>query len=619
MRPYLNNVTGKSTSDVITLQGGLNTCYDKTFIKDNQMPYMWNVCPLKSPTLSTRLERMTLAWFLDSTVNYAVGKALALFVSSSKTLYEIEDRGVSNDAQLYKYVPNLGNYVKTFVGNITRSSRYYICECRDAANIYIMISTGSVGYKYTEGGAFVTASNNVGILAGHLNRLWVASGTSLKFSALRDYDDFITNYKISYVNGDTDNFIINQTNFISAVQTYGFNIGFYKVTAANNSGTITTTVSYYDENYWRELSNFPSNAFSTQNINDGEEKTITVTVSSDSTAGEINITNAKGNIVALVPYDGKLIIFCERSWHVLYGSSPNPDVNQFYLVDMNDGLGCISHTTYTICDRKLYWMDTDCNVYSYNGSSVIRVSEPYGSKEYYAQYGGIKDIGIAKTKLYNIRMSSYDSYVYIILTRSSETGTGNDTTLVYDSRNRVWWAEDGELCEITRWDTDLNTPFHNRTDMLVGCRFNGDLVLMNYAEGGKDTLFNVTTRENDEVKIEYAFETKTWVLGSVKHKKSLTNVWFDADAKATVAVCDNWTDKNPWNNSIEEGYVILGELKSVSTHNILSPTVYSHEGGERQRFIIPKMYLQKVNAFSVRVEGKGAAQFYLLEKEWRLK
>jgi hypothetical protein len=29
--------------------------------------------------------------------------------------------------------------------------------------------------------------------------------------------------------------------------------------------------------------------------------------------------------------------------------------------------------------------------------------------------------------------------------------------------------------------------------------------------------------------------------------------------------------------------------------------------------------MQKINAFSIRVEGKGYGEFYLLEKEWRMK
>ena len=534
MKPYLNNVTGKASSDIITLQGGLNTCYDKSSIRDNQLPFMWNVAPLRSPTLSTRTSRMSLAWAINDTNTYATGKPLALFVSSSKTLYEIEESELI--AKVYKYVPNNGYYVKTYVGDVELANNYYICECRDANNIYIIISTDTTRYKYTEGGALTPYTDYYGIVAGHKNRLWIASDTSVKFSHLRQYD----------------NFTIDSTDPIN-------------------------------------------------------------------TAGEINITNAKGRIVALVPYDGKLIVFCERSWHVIYGSSPNADVDQFYLVDMNDGLGCISHNTYTICDRCLYWIDTDFSVYKYNGASVLKVSEPYGVNANYVQYGGIKNLTINKTKLNNVRMGSYDTNVYIILTRSLQVGALNDTALVYDTAKRVWWAEDGAFNCITRWDTDTTTTLSNRTDYLVAGMYNGDLLILNFSETGYDTLFNKTTRDFDQVDIQYAFETKTWLLGNVKHKKTLTDVWWQANAHAKVGVCDNWTDINPWNTSINSHYIILGELNKASAHDVESPTKNYHEGTERQRFIVPKMYLQKVNAFSIRVEGEGDAQFYLLEKEWRIR
>ncbi len=337
------------------------------------------------------------------------------------------------------------------------------------------------------------------------------------------------------------------------------------------------------------------------------------------TAGEINVTNAKGNIVALVPYDGKLIVFCERSWHVIYGSSPNADVDQCYLVDMNDGLGCISHNTYTICDRCLYWIDTDFSVYKYNGASILKVSEPYGVSANYVQYGGIKDITINKTKLRNIRMGSFDTYVYIVLTRSLEVDALNDTILVYDVGNRTWWAEDGAFNCITRWDTDTTTTLSNRTDYLVCGMYNGDLLIMNFSETGYDTLFDLDTRDFTQKEIEYAFETKTWLFNTIQHKKTLTDIWWQANAKARVGVCDNWTDVNPWNSNLDTGYIILGQLNYATAHNIQEPTRFYHEGTERQRFIVPKMYLQKVNAFSIRVEGQGDAQFYLLEKEWRIK
>lgn len=140
---------------------------------------------------------------------------------------------------------------------------------------------------------------------------------------------------------------------------------------------------------------------------------------------------------------------------------------------------------------------------------------------------------------------------------------------------------------------------------------------------GQDVLFNMETRHFDNVDIEYSFETKTWNLGTVRQKKTLTNIWFQANADARVSVCDYWNNHNEWDEGVtnlEENYLILGNLKKVHMrHNVQSPSFALHEGEERQRFIIPKMYIQKINAFSIRVEGKGFGEFYLLEKEWRVK
>ena len=142
-------------------------------------------------------------------------------------------------------------------------------------------------------------------------------------------------------------------------------------------------------------------------------------------------------------------------------------------------------------------------------------------------------------------------------------------------------------------------------------------------DSGEDVLFDVETRNFNSTPIEYGFETKTWNLGTIKKKKTLTNIWFQANAEAKVAVCDYWNQHNAWDeviSKLDKDYLILGNMVPVKMrHNIQRPNFNLHEGGERQRFIIPRMYMQKINAFSIRVEGKGYGEFYLLEKEWRVK
>ena len=142
--------------------------------------------------------------------------------------------------------------------------------------------------------------------------------------------------------------------------------------------------------------------------------------------------------------------------------------------------------------------------------------------------------------------------------------------------------------------------------------------MIDYSKNGlTDKLFNMETRDFDDIPIEYGFETKTWNLGEIKRKKTLTNVWFQADADAEVGVCDYWTNhgKEP---DFKDNYLVLGRLKPVGVrHNVQHPYYWLHEGNERQRFIIPRMYMQKINAFSIRVEGKGDSKFFLMQKEWR--
>lgn len=552
MKPYLNRVSGKpSKADVTLFSGGLNTCYDKSFIKDNQLPFMINVTLKKSPTLKTRDSRTSLGWFLDDTTSFAQYPVVKMFSSTTKTLYVIEDRATEEnptaDNHVYKYTINSSKVLtKIYVGSVVHSNKYFMCECRDANYQYIIISTWNKRYQFKVDEVFDSATGitacedtNAGIVACHKNRLWIANGTSLKFSRLREYNDFTV---------DAD-----------------------------------------------DLAN---------------------------TAGEMNVTNAKGDITAIIPYDGKLMVFCEGSRHVIYGSSSNADIDQFSIVDFDDGIGCVSDETITICNRQLFWLDSDFSVYRYNGSYTNKISEPYGNDDY-ASYGGIKDIGHQQIRIKKFVVCSYDEYIYISMQRSLLASAVNDTLLVYDTKNRVWWAEDGDISHMIRWDTDTNTPFYNRSDYLVGTKYNGDILILNANDGGEDLLFNKTTRHFDQTPIKYAFETRTWLLGGVKNKKTLTNVWFQANANAKVGVCDYWSEHNPWDTesiTLEKDYLVLGTMKSAGMrHNILSPHINNHEGGERQRFIVPRMYMQKINAFSIRVDGEGAGEFFMVEKEWRIK
>lgn len=613
MRPYLNGVSGKNKSDITTLAGGLNMCNSKAFINDNQMAWMMNLAIYDLPVLSTRSDRLSVAWFMEDTNLYATGKVIKMFSSSSKRLYTIEEQ--EEESHVYwLQVESNNNLKKVYMGKVAKATRYFVCECRDAEHVYIYISTNTARYKLIEGTEGIEELKDVstGVIVCHKNRLFVGNGTSLKFSSLREYEDFLTDIEISYVDGDTDDFTINSGIFINEVKRLETGTGNYKITAENNSGTVETKVSLYNKakSFW-ETVDIATTAYTVGDVNIGEEKSILVVVGTDSTAGEINITNAKGDIVAMISYDDKLIIFCERSWHVLYGDSPNPEVNQFSLVDMDDQIGCISSETVTICNRLLYWIDHNMAVYQYNGASIAKVSEPFGDDG----YGGIKNLEITQSRKKNIVMSSYDNYVHIVVTTSPFYDALNETMIVYDTNTRVWWLEDGEFSALCKWETDGDVPFSNKSDYLLGAKYNGDIQILNmHTKGGNDVEFNVETRGFDTNDIRYNFETKTWLLGAVKNTKTLTDVWFEAAANADVYVCDYFTKQDSSSRCLK-----LGNLKMPNHYDMLEQHYYAHEGEERQRLIVPRMYVQKVNAFSLKVAGKGAAEFFMLEKNWRIK
>lgn len=587
LKPYLNNVSGKSKQDIILFSGGLNATSDKAFIKDEQLSYMMNVGLYNSPTLETRPGRTSFAFYME---NFSPNKVLKMFASTSGRLYTVEEIQIdpaqppAPNKKLFRYIMKDGAIEREEVGTLNSGNIFSITECRDAKHSYIVVSAcdttaiNNPAHNPIDEENIETQSANVesnryqfydenvtnsveiedqyaGVLATHKNRLWIGNGKSLKFSNLRQYNDF--------------------------------------------------TIS--------------------------EDDTV-------NTAGEIFLTDSKGNITALVSYDDKLIIFCEYSIHVLYGDSPNSEINQFSLVSLSNDVGCISDEAYTICDRCLYWVDLNANVYRYNGSYIIKISEPYGNDNY-ASYGGISQITIDMYHINNVAMSNIQNRIYIAMRNGvAYDSEGNETSennvmFVYDTRNRVWWAEDGSFSHLVSWNTYDNTKGrYSNIFSIVGSTYEKDVLIFNREKAENDVVYEPSITEENmlktkDVEIEFDFETKVWTLGTIKKKKTLTNVWFDADANAEVGVADYLHSYNKWNTFIvnvtdefKHNFMKIGTLKRVGTsHQIYLPTNYLHEGKERQRCIIPKMYMQKINAFSIRVRGKGHGEFYMLEKEWRVK
>ena len=328
-------------------------------------------------------------------------------------------------------------------------------------------------------------------------------------------------------------------------------------------------------------------------------------------AGDFMVTNAKGKVVALTSFDNKLLIFAEHSMHVLYGDSPNTEINFFSLVDLNNGIGAISQRAMAIGGSNLYWLGDDLNVYEYTGAYINIISKP---NEY--SLGGIEGLihghmFLARAYLKNVKFACSSSKLYIAIPRDPINSVENDMLLVYDLFNRVWWVEDGEFTSITDYQATTGT--------ILLAKKGGDILIAEQkGTGQKDVIFNRTTNEFDEKEIEYIFETKVYGIDGVSMRKTLSEVWFQATAIADVYIGDYFTAVDHWKDV--DGFYLDGYLKIGTLRQSLQPrskTSYNPYTYESQRSIVPKMQIERVNGFTILVKGKGFAEFFLMERKWR--
>ena len=88
-------------------------------------------------------------------------------------------------------------------------------------------------------------------------------------------------------------------------------------------------------------------------------------------AGSIDVTRAKGPIIAMCEYNDFVIVWTEYSMHELHGTGPY----NYDLIDIEGGIGCISNRSVAVCRGRLYWLWYD-GVYEYNGASPVKISDP---------------------------------------------------------------------------------------------------------------------------------------------------------------------------------------------------------------------------------------------------
>lgn len=282
-------------------------------------------------------------------------------------------------------------------------------------------------------------------------------------------------------------------------------------------------------------------------------------------SGSINLTRSKGNITAITEYNDHVIIFTEYGMHELYGDSPT----NYTLVDVEGDIGCISNRSIIKCNGRLYWMAKD-GVYEYDGSSPRKISTNV------SQYIN----GINYTYKSLAVSGSNDDIIYFGLPYGS---TSNNIILTYDTINKVWYTETGNIIDFITIQSKL------------------------YAldsTGGINNMRDITATKDNGTEITWSFITKAYNDDTVSQKKTLSdvNLWYKCSTSASINV----------SYSTDDSSTSFTSLATSTDFDLTNKT-------NNERLIIPSTDLQNVDFYRLKFSGSGSAIFNRLERDYRIK
>jgi hypothetical protein len=341
-------------------------------------------------------------------------------------------------------------------------------------------------------------------------------------------------------------------------------------------------------------------------------------------SGEVYITSTKGSIKSIVSFDDKLVVLCEHSMHVIYGhSGVASDPNYFQVVDISNNLGCHSERCVAVGGGRMFWLGDDYEVYEYTGSAINVISRPGKTRNSTLSVGGISNIFSAEDDVdfkNRAQMVATDSKLYFNIGLASQ----NEFMFVFDVYNRTWWCEDGVFTAIANYSSHINS--------ILMARPNGDIV-RNYERmdvwsgESNDRYYDFDVDSIVSVPIRYEFHTRVYGADGMDMRKTISEVWFQARANASVYINDIWTSHDKWAEelggewyaNIDENYRKIGDLKfeQQPIQDGTTPEKYNPHTYEQQVCYVEKMYGQRLNAFQVIVKGTGRSQFYLMKRVWR--
>ena len=608
VKPYLNEIGGKVENDINMFTGGLNVYEDKAFIESNHMPYVMNMTMKNPPTLETRNSRASLVEDMDgeaySTNPDITSPVIDIWTYNEFQFYTIVKAYDRVNIVQYKRTSRASKYVATPIATIEEEPNYYFTLARTGRKDYLYITGLTFKYKIdlTYDGnpeaewRWRIQDGHYGICCCHKGRLFLASPDSniITFSALGDFDNFDTPIQYQLVTNPLNmvdenySYLMEDANNSAQWEVYTWNDLFGDFVL---SGHIAKTELVIDVNTGLSLPDYSI------------------------IAGDFKVTNSKGKIVSLQSYDDKMIVFCEHTMHALYGDTPDiTKQNQFQLVDLNNNLGAVAHRCITIGGGRLFFLGDDHEVYEYTGSSIQIVTRPGTTRNSTISVGGVS--GLIKARdvdnFFDVSHSKFvatSERLYINIWNNKNSTIYEKLLFVFDIYNRLWWCEDGNFTTIGNYSDHENK--------ILLARPNCDLLVNNYGKGN-DKLYNFETDEVEDVPIEYEFHTRVFGADGLDMRKTLSEVWVQARAEATVYLNDIWSSLDAWarTSGFNNNLLKIGELKYESQLPT-QETKYRPDTYEQQVCYVEKMYGQRLNAFQIVVKGSGVSKFWLMKRVWR--
>lgn len=612
VEPYLNQIGGKVDNDTSLFTGGLNHYTDKAFLEANQMPYVVNMTMGKPPRMTTRAGRMSIAKYMENDQWASnIGSILDFWTYNEYQFYAIVNRnGIRKLVKIYRPYSG-GLYSNDFVTadliDVPNDAPYYFTLARTAVMDYLYISGQTFKIKVSiEQNPFDTEATRInddhyGIVCAHKGRLFVANPNHniITYSALYDYDNF-------------DNQIVYQLTTETPGNQQGLDTSIIYIKEIDD----VTYQSYkYNGTTWVTDEKIPVGSIAIDTTTGRSLPDYSII------SGDFKVANGIGKIVSIKSFDDKLMIFCEHSMHCMYGDTPDPSMqNQYQLVDLNNNLGALSDRCIAIGGGRLFWLGDNMEVYEYTGSAINIISRPGTTRNSTLSVGGVSGL-LDPVDVYQGQTLGASGSKFIatcdhlyINTWNANGGTFQKKYIfVFDTYNRIWWAEDGEFSAMGN--------FSDHSNKIILGKTNGDILISNVGNiyiGGFDTLYDFDKNELVDVEISYEFHTRVYGVDGVDMRKTLSNVWFQARATADVYIDDRWTSADDWDDiePFKSELVNIGTLK-----NEYQPAVqkisYLPNTYEQQLCVVPKMYGERLNAFQIIVKGTGISEFYLMKREWR--